>query len=161
MDKCREAFERHQADLTGTDYEVLKAHFDINEQHFGSRYNEGSLYERDWGIWEACWQSRQAEVDQLKEAMERQGKLAILAMNEAHKGSRLELSIAKDIQASLKPELIESERQMNAQLTDENMKLEARIEEKDKRIAHLVKRLNELVGLAVDDLEETLRGEHE
>lgn len=71
---------------------------------------------------------KQAEIDQLKEAIERQGKLAIQAMNEAHKGSRLELSIAKDIQASLKPELIESERQMNAQLTDENMKLEARIE---------------------------------
>lgn len=77
--------------------------------------------------WEA-WQSRQAEVDVLKEAIDRQGKLAIQAMKEAHAGSRLELSIAKDIQASLKPELIESERQMNAQLTDENMKLEARID---------------------------------
>lgn len=66
MDKCREAFERHQADLTDTDYEVLKHHFDNNEQYFGSRYNEGSLYERDWFVWEACWQSRQAEVDQLQ-----------------------------------------------------------------------------------------------
>ncbi|MEQ1306397.1 hypothetical protein [Acinetobacter bereziniae] len=64
MDKCREAFERHQADLTDTDYEVLKPHFDNNEQYFGSRYNEGSLYERDWFVWEACWQSRQAEIDE-------------------------------------------------------------------------------------------------
>lgn len=66
MDKCREAFERHQADLTDTDYEVLKHHFDNNEQYFGSRYNEGSLYERDWFVWEACWQSRQAEINQLQ-----------------------------------------------------------------------------------------------
>lgn len=66
MDKCREAFERHQADLTDTDYEVLKPHFDNNEQYFGSRYNEGSLYERDWFVWEACWQSRQAEINQLQ-----------------------------------------------------------------------------------------------
>ena len=66
MDKCREAFERHQADLTDTDYEVLKPHFDNNEQYFGSRYNEGSLYERDWFVWEACWQSRQTEINQLQ-----------------------------------------------------------------------------------------------
>lgn len=70
MNKCREAFERHQADLTSTDYEVLKAHFDNNEQYFGSRYNEGSLYERDWFVWEACWQSRQAEVDEKDKRIE-------------------------------------------------------------------------------------------
>lgn len=117
----------------------------------------------------AGWQSRQAEIDQLKEAMERQGKLAIQAMNEAHKGSRLELSIAKDIQASLRPELIESERQMNAQLTDENMKLEAEIEEKDKRIetalalidttsySEIQRRMPDFI----DQLKVALRGEHE
>lgn len=64
IEQMREAFERHQADLTGTDYKELKAHFDNNEQYFSSRYNEGSLYERDWLVWEACWQSRQAEIDQ-------------------------------------------------------------------------------------------------
>ena len=69
MDKAREAFERHQANLTSTDYEVLKAHFDNNEQYFGSRYNEGSLYERDWLIWESCWQSRQGELDELQRAL--------------------------------------------------------------------------------------------
>jgi len=63
IEQMREAFERHQADFTGTDYKELKAHFDNNEQYFSSRYNEGSLYERDWFVWEACWQSRQAEVD--------------------------------------------------------------------------------------------------
>lgn len=156
IEQMREAFERHQADLTGTDYEELKAHFDNNEQYFGSRYNEGSMYEQDWHIWQACWQSRQAEVDQLNEAIERQGKLAIQAMNEAHKGSRLELSIAQDIQASLKPELIESERQMNAQLTDENMKLEARIEAALKHA-----NLNFWNAVTVGLMVKALRGEHE
>ena len=104
----------------------------------------------------AGWQSRQAEVDQLKEAMERQGKLAIQAMNEAHKGSRLELSIAKDIQASLKPELIESERQMNTQLTDENMRLEARI---DAALKHA--NLNFWNAVTVGLMVKALRGEHE
>lgn len=101
-------------------------------------------------------QSRQAEVDQLNEAIERQGKLAIQAMNEAHKGSRLELSIAQDIQASLKPELIESERQMNTQLTDENMRLEARI---DAALKHA--NLNFWNAVTVGLMVKALRGEHE
>lgn len=109
---------------------------------------------------------KQAEVDQLKEAIERQGKLAIQAMNEAHKGSRLELSIAKDIQASLKPELIESERQMNAELTDENMRLEARIEAAcesinsffDNQVSTPTPR--EYANFIAEILE-ALRGEHE
>ena len=123
MDKCREAFEQ---------IPEIKDSLSENIVFVGNKYttaNDGFYDLVNWlnGGW-YTWQSRQAEVDQLKEAMERQGKLAIQAMHEAHKGSRLELSIAKDIQASLKPELIESERQMNAQLSDENMKLEAEVD---------------------------------
>ena len=134
----REAFEKlHEINAI-----LHNSEFGFNEdinQYYHHNHTEHRLnYAFLMGAW-SVWQSRQAEVDQLNEAIERQGKLAIQAMNEAHKGSRLELSIAKDIQASLKPELIESERQMNAQLTDENMKLEARIEEKDKRIEELEK----------------------
>ena len=75
IEQMREAFERHQADLTGTDYKELKAHFDNNEQYFSSRYNEGSLYERDWLVWEACWQSRQSEFDAMTEALLNQTQL--------------------------------------------------------------------------------------
>ena len=100
-----------------------------NEWHSSLKDFEGLRHANCCKIsYEAGQQSRQPEVDSLKDAIDRQGKLAIQSIQEAHKASRLELSIAKDIQASLKPELIESERQMNAQLTDENMKLEARID---------------------------------
>ena len=44
------------------------------------------------------------------------------------------------------------------QVAQANQEWQRLVDEKDKRIAHLVKRLNELVGLTVDDLEETLRG---
>lgn len=95
-DKCREAFERHQADLTDTDYEVLKHHFDNNEQYFGSRYNEGSLYERDWFVWEACWQSRQAEVDQLQSQINEMAEVGLSQESAIReKDKRIERATAK------------------------------------------------------------------
>lgn len=118
MDKCREAFERHQANLTTTDYEALKAHFDSNEKYSGSRYNEGSLYERDWLVWEACWQSRQAEIDQLS------------TQNELLK------KIAEDDMAKI--ERLESVINQN----------DAELKEKDKRIEACLKIVNDKFELA-------------
>lgn len=111
MDKCREAFERHQADLTDTDYEVLKHHFDNNEQYFGSRYNEGSLYERDWFVWEACWQSRQAEFDSMTEALLNQTQLL----------------------AKQKAEINQLQSQIN-EMAEVGLGQEGALREKDKRI---------------------------
>lgn len=166
MDKCREAFERNLSQKLRMPYEEVKARMDEYENITGYCYGKNGQNDKDWAIWCEAWQSRQAEVDQLKEAIERQGKLAIQAMNEAHKGSRLELSIAQNIQASLKPELIESERQMNAQLTDENMKLEARIDVACKSINSFFDNQvstptpREYANFIAEILE-VLRGEHE
>ena len=173
MDKCREAFEK-TPDIAkrisnGVYFnENLKIYREIKGSCRGATFVNGA-----WCVWQSrqsefdaiteailnqtqLLAKKQAEVDQLKEAIERQGKLAIQAMNEAHKGSRLELSIAKDIQASLKPELIESERQMNAELTDENMRLEARIEAALKHA-----NLNFWNAVTVGLMVKALRGEHE
>ncbi|MFW1943458.1 hypothetical protein ACG93R_08095 [Acinetobacter guillouiae] len=62
----REAFEHHLADLTGTDYDELKAHFNDHERIVGDRYSIYSDYETKWNIWKACWQSRQADIDEYK-----------------------------------------------------------------------------------------------
>jgi len=64
--KCREMFERHLADLTGTDYEELKAHFNDHERIVGDRYSIYSDYETKWNIWKACWQSQQADIDEYR-----------------------------------------------------------------------------------------------
>lgn len=135
--------------------EYIKARYPVDYEHLKEKYPNVPVGEF-YGDEKDLWNYRQAEVDQLKEAMERQGKLAIQAMHETHKGSQLELSIAKDIQASLKPELIESERQMNTQLTDENMRLEARI---DAALKHA--NLNFWNAVTVGLMVKALRGEHE
>lgn len=128
MDKCREAFEQ----IPEIAERIKRSKMEYNSEHdffHAPEWDSQSCSDQDFvNNFRKGWQSRQPEVDSLKDAIDRQGKLAIQSIQEAHKASRLELSIAKDIQASLKPELIESERQMNAQLTDENMKLEARID---------------------------------
>lgn len=71
LNECTEAFERYQADLTGSSYEELRAHFDDCEKSYGTRYYIDSTYKNEWGVWRACWESRQAEVDALKGLLEK------------------------------------------------------------------------------------------
>jgi len=72
---------------------------------------------------------KNAEIDEHKRALKRQGEVALAALQDAHKTSRLELSIAQDIRASLNPDLLDSERQMNEILTNANLRLESTLEQ--------------------------------
>ncbi|WP_338562500.1 hypothetical protein [Acinetobacter sp. KS-LM10] len=62
----RELFERHQAKLLNLDYEELKQQFDRHEECFNKRYATFSCFEKEFDVWEACWNARQSEIDQLK-----------------------------------------------------------------------------------------------
>lgn len=66
MDKCRETFERYQADLTGTNYEELKEHFDDCEKCYGTRYYIDSAYRAEWEVWKKAWQEQQKRIDELE-----------------------------------------------------------------------------------------------
>lgn len=62
----RELFERHQAKLLNLDYEELKQQFDRHEECFNKRYATFSCFEKEFDVWEACWNTRQSEINKLK-----------------------------------------------------------------------------------------------
>lgn len=72
----RELFERHKAKLLNLDYEQLKQQFDRHEECFNKRYATFSCFEKEFNVWEACWNDRQSEIDQLKAEKEEVIKLA-------------------------------------------------------------------------------------
>lgn len=113
MDKCREEFEKfarwYALPLDKSEDGVYLA---LETQ----------------SAWTAC-QSWQAKVEKLEQALEKQEKLALRAINEAKNGSLLELRVAEKLKSESSPESLESERAMNAQLTEENLRLEAQLEE--------------------------------
>ena len=66
MSDLREQFERHQAGLLNIDYEELRDQFDRHEEIFGKRYVTFSDFEKEFELWQACWNHQQAIIDDLK-----------------------------------------------------------------------------------------------
>lgn len=82
-----------------------------------------------WG-----WEKRQTEVDELKSTIEKQKKLSLKAIENAKACSSLELQLAQKLHAESSPDSLKSERAMNAQLTNENLLLESKVDELQKRV---------------------------
>ncbi|RZG71892.1 hypothetical protein EXU29_12255 [Acinetobacter wuhouensis] len=102
MDKCREAFERHQAKLLNINYEDLKEQFDRHEKCFSKRYAAFSDFEKEFAIWEACWQSRQAEVDEKDKRIEEALKLIKAWSDQSYRDDAEQLIV--DIEEALRGE---------------------------------------------------------
>ncbi|WP_180122961.1 hypothetical protein [Acinetobacter sp. YH12086] len=66
MSELRERFERHQAGLLNIDYEELRDQFDHHEEIFGKRYVTFSDFEKEFELWQACWNHQQTIIDNLK-----------------------------------------------------------------------------------------------
>lgn len=66
MSDLRERFERHQAGLLNIDYEELRDQFDRHEEIFGKRYVPFSDFEKEFELWQACWNHQQSIIDNLK-----------------------------------------------------------------------------------------------
>ena len=66
MSDLREQFERHQAGLLNIDYEELRDQFDRHEEIFGKRYVAFSDFEKEFELWQACWNHQQTIIDSLK-----------------------------------------------------------------------------------------------
>lgn len=115
--------------------------------------NYMALYWKLNGRWpdsESIWNSATAEqadqltiakqrISELEQCIERQAKSAIAGMDAAKSHGVEALKAATDIQKSLKPELIESEREINAFLTEENAEQAEQIFHAKRRIAELEK----------------------
>ena len=69
-----------------------------------------------------------AEIANLREAMEKQAKIGVAAMNNAIKLSDAELASAQRLRRESSPEALESERAANSTLTEELEKAQAEIE---------------------------------
>ena len=66
MSDLRERFERHQAGLLNIDYEELRDQFDRHEEIFGKRYVPFSDFEKEFELWQACWNHQQAKIEKLE-----------------------------------------------------------------------------------------------
>jgi chromosome segregation ATPase len=66
MSDLRERFERHQAGLLNIDYEELRDQFDRHEEIFGKRYVTFSDFEKEFELWQACWNHQQAKIEKLE-----------------------------------------------------------------------------------------------
>ena len=62
IQEAREAFERRRANALNVSYEGLKANFDENSRLFGTRYNAGSINEKEWNLWLEAWQAKAQAV---------------------------------------------------------------------------------------------------
>lgn len=70
-----------------------------------------------------------ARIAELELALQKQAKAALHGMDAAKASGTAMIKAATEMQSQLKPELIESERQANAVLTQENEKLHQQIEQ--------------------------------
>lgn len=68
-------------------------------------------------------------IAELELALQKQAKAALLGMDAAKANADAMLKAATEIQSQLKPELLDSERQANAALTEENENLQQQIEQ--------------------------------
>jgi hypothetical protein len=113
--------------------------------------------------WEQ-WQHQQSKVDELKSTIEKQKKLSLKAIENAKAGSSLELQLAQKLHAESSPDSLESERAMNAQLTNENLLLESKVDELQKRVDAAQKLIDDwnFGGVHIfdllDELEQVLKG---
>lgn len=110
------------------------------------------------------YQHQQSKVDELKSTIEKQKKLSLKAIENAKAGSSLELQLAQKLHAESSPDSLESERAMNAQLTNENLSLESKVDELQKRVDAAQKLIDDwnFGGVHIfdllDELEQALKG---
>lgn len=71
------------------------------------------------------------EIRRLNEALKRQGAAALQGMTAAKAISSHQLETARRLHAESSPDALESERQMNAQLTEENGRLRAELSSRE------------------------------
>ena len=115
-------------------------------------------------MWSA-WQHQQTKVDEIKSTIEKQKKLSLKAIENAKAGSSLELQLAQKLHAESSPDSLESERAMNAQLTNENLSLESKVDELQKRVDAAQKLIDDwnFGGVHIfdllDELEQALKGD--
>lgn len=120
MDSLKEQFLKYNKETNGENDELsLQALFD-KPRNLYELFLESKLAERD------------TKIAELEGYIEKQRDISFKAVEAAHQASRLELSVAQNIQASTKPEMLESERQMNEILTNENLRLEDLLDAKLK-----------------------------
>ena len=74
-------------------------------------------------------QPHKQRIEALELALQKQAKAALHGMDAAKASGTAMIKAATEMQSQLKPELIESERQANAVLTEENEKLQQQIEQ--------------------------------
>ena len=111
--------------------EQLKLTIAENERLYQSmKHCDAVIMQRDELI-----ERLRAEIANLREAMEKQAKIGVAAMNNAIKLSDAELASAQRLRRESSPDALESERAANAQLTEELERAQAEI-----------KRLNECAG---------------
>ena len=78
---------------------------------------------------EPCLSTAKKRIAELELALQKQAKAALHGMDAAKASGTAMIKAATEMQSQLKPELIESERQANAVLTQENEKLHQQIEQ--------------------------------
>lgn len=78
---------------------------------------------------EPCLSAEKKRIAELELALQKQAKAALHGMDAAKASGTAMIKAATEMQSQLKPELIESERQANAVLTQENEKLHQQIEQ--------------------------------
>ena len=87
-----------------------------------------------YNLAEKAWNYRQIEVNELKSIIEKQKKLSLKAIENAKAGSSIELQLAQKLYIESSPDSLKSERSMNAQLTNENLLLEAKLDNLQKQL---------------------------
>jgi len=85
-------------------------------------------------------------IEALELALQKQAKAALLGMDAAKANGDAMLKAATEIQSQLKPELLDSERQANAVLTEENEKLQQQIEQLREALQDANKHIEGLHG---------------
>lgn len=73
--------------------------------------------------------AKDARIAELELALQKQAKAALHGMDAAKASATAMLKVATETQSQLNPELLNSERQANARLTEENEKLQKQIEQ--------------------------------
>lgn len=107
-------------------------HSESDKQWFARNYDQcDEAHEKNntcmfrWQFPLLVLRTKQSEINQLKAELKRTKALAEKALDVSQRSSHTEMCIAQELNASSNPEMLESERQMNALLTNENLRLEA------------------------------------
>ena len=155
MSDLRERFERHQAGLLNIDYEELRDQFDRHEEIFGKRYVTFSDFEKEFELWQACWNHQQAKIEKLENE---------LSTTKQVLGNVIDMEVAKV--DNLKTQLnnmeacyIEKKKQVEAV---SQVLCELKESLKDFQEMDLYDKGHRVTTeYVIADLEQALRGEHE